>query len=34
MAILKKGYQENKKLKFLGLCFGHQAIAKHFGGLV
>jgi GMP synthase-like glutamine amidotransferase len=34
MSLLKKGYQENKKLKILGLCFGHQAVAKYFGGLV
>lgn len=34
MALIKQGLKTNKKLKVLGLCFGHQAIAKYFGGSV
>jgi GMP synthase-like glutamine amidotransferase len=34
MQILESGLKMNKNLRLLGLCFGHQAIAKHFGGEV
>ena len=31
---LKNAIEINKKLKVLGICFGHQAITKMFGGKV
>lgn len=29
-----EGLKKNKKLKLLGICFGHQAIASYYGGKV
>jgi GMP synthase-like glutamine amidotransferase len=34
MTNLVKAYMNTKDLKILGLCFGHQAIAKYMGGNV
>lgn len=34
MQLLNEGVQKNKKLKILGICFGHQAIALYNGGKV
>lgn len=31
---LKQALTTNEKLKVLGICFGHQAITKMFGGKV
>ena len=34
LAILKEALPKCPKLKVLGLCFGHQALAKMYGGKV
>jgi len=34
MKLLMEGLKKNKKLKILGICFGHQAVAHYFGGKV
>lgn len=31
---LKKGIKANPNLKILGICFGHQALTKLFGGKI
>lgn len=31
---LRLGIKQNPKLKILGICFGHQALAQMFGGKI
>jgi anthranilate/para-aminobenzoate synthase component II len=31
---LKEAVKVNPKLKILGICFGHQVLAKMFGGKI